>query len=85
VQLYLQRHGMGNGTMPDCVRAIAEALLTRGAQVPVLFHCVAALGPPTTKLHRTSRDFNPVPDCVRAVGECPLTFGSQLRGHHNLR
>jgi hypothetical protein len=33
IQLYLQRHALGNGTMPDAVRAIAEALLTRGVQV----------------------------------------------------
>jgi hypothetical protein len=31
--LYLQRHALGNGTMPDAVRAIAEALLTRGVKV----------------------------------------------------
>lgn len=33
IQLYLQRHALGNGTMPDTVRAIAEALLTRGVKV----------------------------------------------------
>lgn len=36
IQLYLQRHALGNSTMPDAVRAIGEALLTRGAQVLML-------------------------------------------------
>lgn len=60
MQLYLQRHAMGNGTMPDCVRAIAEALLTRGAQVPVLFHSVAfSVGTPTTTFTQCPETLTP--------------------------